>query len=542
VRGIANDSLAPHTEGAECVLDVAVKKRYVAQGSPDFVLEANFRVTPGFTILAGPSGAGKSTMLRCIAGLVDPDEGRIVLGRRILFDSQQKIRLDPAERKVAFVFQRLALFPHLTVEQNVGYGLRKMGVREREERIRNILESFHVSHLRKLLPRQASGGEQQRIALARSLVTEPALLLLDEPLSSLDVGTKSGIVDDLRLWNEKHAVPILYVTHNHEEMFALGEQVIVFDSGGMMSEGLPVDVVSQRSTPASAARAEAENLMAATVVRWQPEKRSMICRLGNSIHEIEVPLAYAPLGSEVILAISRRDIVLARARPEFVGDWNILRGTVGQIEHEQNNLRVSVDCGVDLQVELPETALTDLQRSPQVWVLIKPESCRFVRIRRLRPLQRVFLFVCNRNAARSPLAAAICNAEIAHRLRIPPTALAAFAVRAMSAGLSATAGEAMPESIQQALGSLGISRQQHAARNLTPELVVSADTIFCMTSEQRDQLLARFPEAALKTKCLDESGDLPEPAQEDLASLHQFAAHLRDLIRIRLEERLPAEL
>src|SRR6185295_746547 len=143
-----------------------------------------FNVVPGVTVIVGHSGAGKTTILRCIAGLCDPREGRIAVGSRVLFDSERRIKVEAAQRRVAFVFQDLALFPHLSVQDNVTYGLRRLDAAERKRRMREILESFQIEHLCTRLPREISGGEQQRVALARSLVTEPSVLLLDEPLSS----------------------------------------------------------------------------------------------------------------------------------------------------------------------------------------------------------------------------------------------------------------------------------------------------------------------------------------------------------------------
>ena len=193
---------------ASRTLHVDVCKRHAPSGSLDFQLEAKLAAAPGVTVIVGHSGAGKSTLLRCIAGLSNPEEGRIAIGDHVLFDSRKNIRLGPARRWVAFVFQDLALFPHLSVEANVMYGLRRLDAAEQKRRMREILASFQIEHLEGRFPREISGGEQQRVALARSLVTEPSVLLLDEPLSSLDPRTKVLIIDDLRRWNEVHPIPI----------------------------------------------------------------------------------------------------------------------------------------------------------------------------------------------------------------------------------------------------------------------------------------------------------------------------------------------
>ncbi|MGD0567156.1 MAG: ATP-binding cassette domain-containing protein [Candidatus Sulfotelmatobacter sp.] len=532
-EGLVSDSAQNQTRSG---LDVRVVKSYPGKGSAAFTLEANFQVSTGFTVLVGPSGTGKSTLLRCIAGLCDPDQGRIAVGDRVLFDSEQRLSIEPAQRRVAFVFQRLALFPHLTVEENVGYGLRQLPAKQREPRVSGILESFQIAHLRKHLPDAISGGERQRVALARSLVTEPSLLLLDEPLSSLDVGTKAGIVEDLRKWNELHHVPILYATHSHEEMFALGEQVIVFDPGGVMTDGLPLDVVStpRRDSPASSA--DFENLMDVTVVGPRPSNGTMICRLGPNQIQIEVPPAYTPPGSEIQLSILSSEIFLASAEPELIGSWNLIPGKVSELNRVGVFVDAVVDCGINLRVRVSADSWEVLQASREVWVMIHPFSCHFVRIKRLRPLQRLVVFVCGGNTSRSPIAQAVCNSEIARRLRIPASALRMFPVRAVSAGLTAEPGTPVTEEAQRALQAIGIPRSSHRSQNLTSELAGEAEAIFCMTEKQRQQASAMFPLAAAKIHCLLPGVDLEDPSGGSPDVFLKLAKQLQELVGLRLAE------
>jgi len=209
-----------------------------------FVLDVEFEAAPGFTILFGPSGAGKTTLLDCVAGIAQPDTGNISLAGRVLFDSAQKIFLPVAQRRCGYVFQDLALFPHMTVEQNVSYGLAHLPNTDRHQRTHAILQAFRVSHLASRSVREISGGESQRVALARTLVTDPEVLLLDEPMAGLDSPTKSKIIDDLRQWNQVHRIPILYVTHSREEVFALGERVLVLDAGSIVADGTPHEVMT----------------------------------------------------------------------------------------------------------------------------------------------------------------------------------------------------------------------------------------------------------------------------------------------------------
>jgi molybdate transport system ATP-binding protein len=209
-------------------LQVSLRQRFVRAASP-FLLDVAFTASPGVTVLLGPSGSGKTTILNCIAGLLRPDEGSIILGGRTLLSPIVNLPLE--SRGVAYVFQDLALFPHLTVEANVGFGLRHVSPPERSTSVRAILQQFGIAHLIDQRPGQLSAGERQRVALARSLVTSPGCLLLDEPLSALDDDTRDGLLQDLRAWNEAHRIPILYVTHSRAEAAALGEFVILLKQG-----------------------------------------------------------------------------------------------------------------------------------------------------------------------------------------------------------------------------------------------------------------------------------------------------------------------
>lgn len=224
-------------------LEARVAKRFASRGSPVFQLDADIAVREGFTILFGPSGAGKSTLLDCIAGLSRPDQGRIQVSGHLVFDSGSQIEVVPPQRGLGYVFQRPALFPHLRIEENVNYGLANLTSAERERRVTDILDCFHIAALRRRMPREISGGEQQRVALARSLVTQPHALLLDEPLSALDAKIKRKILDDLLAWNNARPIPILYVTHSRAETLALGQRVIRLDEGRVVAEGTPHEVL-----------------------------------------------------------------------------------------------------------------------------------------------------------------------------------------------------------------------------------------------------------------------------------------------------------
>src|SRR5262244_2252772 len=214
-------------------LELLLKKEY----SAEFTLQIDLTIESGFTVLFGPSGAGKTSLLNCVAGLIRPEQGRIVLKSRVLFDSANGINVPVEERRIGYVFQTLALFPHLTAEGNIRYGIVDESNDRQTERVAQILGSFRIAHLSKRLPQQISGGERQRVALARTLVTEPQLLLLDEPLSALERDTKLAIIEDLKQWNETRNIPVLYVTHSHGEAAALGGSLIVLKHGRIAARG-----------------------------------------------------------------------------------------------------------------------------------------------------------------------------------------------------------------------------------------------------------------------------------------------------------------
>lgn len=195
-------------------------------------------------MLFGHSGAGKTSVLDCIAGIKRPDEGKISLNGTVIFDSRARLDSSPQSRTLAYVFQDLALFPHMTVSQNVGFGLRDLPGAEVKSRCNDLLSRFGITDLSSRKPRDLSGGERQRVALARSLVTDPRALLLDEPLAGLDRPTRMKIVDDLRKWNNEHKVPILYVTHSVREALALGERVLLMEKGKIITEGKPSELLN----------------------------------------------------------------------------------------------------------------------------------------------------------------------------------------------------------------------------------------------------------------------------------------------------------
>lgn len=221
--------MASEIEASTLACCVRLERR--AARTSVFTLDVRLEFPAGITVIFGPSGAGKSTLLDCIAGLLRPDTGRVSLGAEPLFDSRTRINIRPEYRRIGYVFQSLALFPHMTAQENIAYGLSRLSEEERTSRIGEISNAMHIETLLSRKPGELSGGEQQRVALARSLVTRPRVLLLDEPMTGLDADLKTAIISDLLMWNARQRIPILYVTHNREESTALSTRVVRLDNG-----------------------------------------------------------------------------------------------------------------------------------------------------------------------------------------------------------------------------------------------------------------------------------------------------------------------
>ncbi len=349
-----------------------------ARISDTFGLDVALSVPDGVTILFGASGSGKSTVLRAIAGLLRPEAGAITIGSRVLFDRSTGRDVPARQRRIGCVFQHLALFPHLSVEENLAFGLHDQPAEVRTRKVREIAASFRIDHLLGRRPAAISGGERQRTALARSLVTDPSALLLDEPLSALDHVTQSRIIEDLRRWNAEHQIPMLYVTHSHREVFALGDRVIVLDNGRIVASGTPHDVLEMPEQASLAQLAGFENVLPAAVVARKPDAGTMVCRLAGSTVELEVPLARGATDGAIRVAIRAGDILLATEPPRGLSARNILRGRLETLLRDGPTMVAGVEAGARFVVHLTPSAVETLGLTlgQDVWLVIKTYSCR----------------------------------------------------------------------------------------------------------------------------------------------------------------------
>ncbi|RSD28988.1 sulfate/molybdate ABC transporter ATP-binding protein [Mesobacillus subterraneus] len=227
-----------------------------------FKLNASFEASKGITGIIGPSGCGKSVTLQCLSGLLTPDHGKILLNGKPLFQPDQRINLKAKDRKIGYVFQNYALFPHMTVEQNIEFGLKGLLTAEKKQKVSSMIEKVQLSGYEKHYPAQLSGGQQQRVALARTLVTEPDLLLLDEPFSALDHHVKHLLEQELmKILKENYEGIVLLVTHNMEEAYRLCDQIILYDQGQIIQAGRKEEIFEKPKNITSAKIIGCQNII-----------------------------------------------------------------------------------------------------------------------------------------------------------------------------------------------------------------------------------------------------------------------------------------
>src|SRR5712692_484354 len=318
-------------------LNVSLHQRF---GS--FLLAVNFHVPLGLIVLFGASGAGKSLTLRSVAGLLHRKVGYVAVDRHVLFDNAIGVDLPPQQRRVGYVPQHYALFPHLTVAQNIGFGLTHLSRRARAQRVAELLDLCGIQGLEHRLPRQLSGGQQQRVALARALAVQPRLLLLDEPFAALDMMLRETLREELVQGQARWGIPTLIVTHDLADVFALGQRVIVYDGGRVLQQGTQEEVFFRPVSRRVAEFVRTGNILSAVVerveagtlwLRWQ----------GHCLATALLPLAP---GTSVDLCIRPTQVLIVRpdrgtTRPRK----NLLWGhIVSEVRHaEMYTLHLQLD-------------------------------------------------------------------------------------------------------------------------------------------------------------------------------------------------------
>ncbi|AWM86402.1 molybdenum ABC transporter ATP-binding protein [Microvirga sp. 17 mud 1-3] len=316
----------------------------IHHGQGAFTLDARFHSEGRLTALFGRSGAGKTTLVNAIGGLVRPDRGRIVVQGRVLLDTNKGIDVPVHRRRVGYVFQEGRLFPHLTVRQNLLFGRWFTPRRERAADFDGVVELLGIGHLLGRRPGTLSGGEKQRVAIGRALLADPRILLMDEPLASLDDTRKAEIYPYIERLRDEGRVPIVLVSHSVPEIARLATSVVVLAEGRVAACGPAAEILRHPELFPEPGPAEAGALVETWVLRH--EEAFDLTILESRAGSLTVPRLDLPVGAPLRVRIRARDIILALERPEGLSALNILSGTVTDVAAgEGPSLDVTLDCG-----------------------------------------------------------------------------------------------------------------------------------------------------------------------------------------------------
>jgi molybdate transport system ATP-binding protein len=304
------------------MLEVRLRHRFASpERTGGFALDAAFTAGPGVTALFGPSGCGKSTILAAVAGLFRPDAGRVALRGEALLDTDAGRFVPPERRRCATVFQEARLFPHMSVETNLRYGLRRAPPGATGPGFAEVVALLGLGALLTRRPRALSGGERQRVALGRALLARPRLLLMDEPLAALDGPRRAEILPFLARLRDMQGPPILYVTHALDEVDALADRLVLLQAGRVLAEGTPEALTARADLPL-AARRDAGVVLTCIVLDHDAARG--LSRLGFAGGALRVPLRGEAVGARLRVRLRARDVAVARVRPEAISIHNIL--------------------------------------------------------------------------------------------------------------------------------------------------------------------------------------------------------------------------
>jgi molybdate transport system ATP-binding protein len=317
----------------------------IRQDFAGFALDVTFAAPPGVTALFGRSGSGKTTVVNAVAGLLRPQAGRVVVDGRVLLDTQAGIRVPVHRRRIGYVFQEARLFPHLTVRQNLLYGRWMRGGSGGPE-LAHVLEMLGIGALLERRPGALSGGEKARVALGRALMADPQMLLMDEPLASLDEARKAEILPYLERLRDETRLPILYVSHAMAEVARLATTLVVMEGGRVLRCGPVSEVLADPGAVPSLGIREAGAILPARV---EAQEADGLTRLATSGGPLWLPRVAADVGAQVRVRIAAQDVILSRTRPEGLSALNILPGAVMAVRMgEGPGAVVQVQVGTDL--------------------------------------------------------------------------------------------------------------------------------------------------------------------------------------------------
>jgi molybdate transport system ATP-binding protein len=356
---------------AELVIDVDIHAR-----SGTFELSATFRADAPIVGLFGRSGAGKTTVVNAIAGIVRPTRGLIRVDDVVLYDSARGIDVAPERRRIGYVFQDALLFPHLTVESNLLYGQGRRRPSERFIGEKRVVDLLGLAPLLARKPATLSGGEKQRVAIGRALLAQPRILLMDEPLASLDVPRRSEILDYIELLRDELAIPIVYVTHSVGEIARLADTVVILSEGKCLAVGDIEDVMGRLDLKPATGRYEAGALLDTKVAGHDLEHE--LTKLGFEGGELWVPHLEGLVGERIRVRIRSRDVSLALRKPDGISILNVLHGTIASIRDEAGPIvEVQVATGAaHVNARITRRSLQELgiHVGQEVYALVKAVS------------------------------------------------------------------------------------------------------------------------------------------------------------------------
>lgn len=327
----------------------------------------------GVTALFGRSGAGKTTIIQAVAGVVRPDSGRIVIDGETFFDGARGIDLKIEERRTGFVFQDARLFPHMSVERNLRYGETRTRAKEKRIGFDTVVELLGIGHLLDRRPHTLSGGERQRVAIGRALLSQPRLLLMDEPLAALDEARKHEILPYLERLRDEMGLPILYVSHSVDEVLRLSDMVVALREGKQIAAGPVNEVMSRPEVLPVVGRFDAGSLLECVVERHDPAYAlSTLAFAGGSLR---VPLVDLAVGRRVRARVRSRDVAVALTRPLDVSVSNLLPAAIAEVRLQEGpyaDLRLSVGpSALSSMVTRESVERLRLVPGTMVWAMIK---------------------------------------------------------------------------------------------------------------------------------------------------------------------------
>jgi molybdate transport system ATP-binding protein len=348
----------------------------IAHRQGSFLLETRFAGDGRLTALFGPSGSGKSSLINIIAGLARPDRGRVVVDGRVLVDTEKRIFVPTHKRRVGLVFQDARLFPHMNVAANLRYGRFFTPAGERYAEQEAVVDLLGIAHLLDRRPSGLSGGEKQRVAIGRALLASPRLLLMDEPLASLDEARKAEILPYVERLRDETKIPIVYVSHSVAEVARLASEVVVLAAGKVAASGSTGDIMQRLDLLPDEERAEGGAVVDAMVARHDDAFAMTV--LSSGAGEIRVPRLELAKGAPVRLRIRARDVIIATERPHGLSALNILPGRVAAVgEGEGGSVEIHIDCnGTPILSRVTRQSLQALDLKPgrDVFAVVKTIS------------------------------------------------------------------------------------------------------------------------------------------------------------------------